>query len=80
MANLDDIYRLTRANRELIDAAGKGTCLYCKCTAKATRIDYLEDGTALCPVCGVDALLPVLSADLVRRLHLRLFGRLRQVP
>jgi hypothetical protein len=75
-ADLEAAHRRSIRNR----LAGRCGCFYCLATFMAERVtDWADDGeTALCPVCGIDAVLsstadPVSPAVLAQ-MHERWFG------
>jgi hypothetical protein len=48
----------TRNNRLRMAKAGFGLCLYCKEKVLLSNIIYNGSGTAICPVCHVECMLP----------------------
>ena len=64
---------------------GRCGCFHCLSTFMAERVTQWTDDedTALCPVCGVDAVLSsatdVITADALEQMHARWFG-VEQVP
>ncbi len=58
-------HKFSAANREYIDKSGKCGCFFClKIFDKSEVSDYLADSTALCPICGVDSVLPDSKIEL----------------
>ena len=81
-ADLDSIHRFSAHHRPLVETAARCGCFYCEAVFTPEEIkDWVdwpggeEDSspgqTALCPRCGIDAVLPdcppsiVLSSDLL---------------
>jgi hypothetical protein len=56
-------HRHCTANRKAIKASASCGCFYCRESFSASRVDdFIEDeDTALCPVCGIDSVLPDAS-------------------
>lgn len=84
MPNIDDAmleaaHRHSYRNRALISAGGVCGCFYCRRTFDASRVQqFVDDGqTALCPYCGVDAVLSAtvdpIDANFLRQMHRRFF-------
>ena len=59
-AQLKKLHAYSSHNRDFITTANKCYCFYCKAIVdRYKRNDYTDDGqTALCPKCGMGALLP----------------------
>jgi len=58
-------HKFSTANRGHISKSDKCACFFClKIFDKSEVSDYLEDNTALCPICGVDSVLPDSKAEL----------------
>lgn len=84
MTSEDDLtstHRGARNNKQSIESGGTCGCFYCLNTFQPSRIEkWIDNGvTALCPICGVDAVLSsnVSSVDpsFLRRMHDRWFGQ-----
>jgi hypothetical protein len=70
-------------NRKLLPAGTECGCFHCLSCFQSEEIQtWIDDGsTALCPVCGVDAVLPgILDADELRTLHDESFGKAKAQP
>jgi hypothetical protein len=75
MKHADTIHALTSGNKEMIEASGRGICLYCGMGHDADAFDFIEgEGTALCPACDVDAVIPEMTPTLVAALRRLYFG------
>ena len=76
VADLEELHRHSGRNRDRM--AGRCGCFHCLSTFVADCVtDWIDDGmTALCPVCGIDAVLPDIGGDLavLERMHERWFG------
>ena len=69
-ADLESIHRFSSKHRELLGASEFACCFYCKTRFSPAEIEDWIDGphaepggsaegtTALCPRCGIDAVLP----------------------
>lgn len=69
-ADLESIHRYCNQNRELLERSERAGCFYCEQLFSAAAITNWVDGpqvetgstddgvTALCPHCGIDAVLP----------------------
>ena len=69
-ADLESIHRFSSNHRELLARSDQAGCFYCKATFSPAEIEewiperdtisggLIEDRTALCPRCGIDAVLP----------------------
>ena len=58
-AKLEILHAKSSNNRELVKASEKCYCFYCKSSMNSSEItNYLADGTALCPHCGIDSVIP----------------------
>jgi len=84
-ANLADLHKKSRRNRSRLESAAVCACFYCFSEYSYDRIEEWIDGgrTALCPVCGVDAVLgfgaqPV-DRELLRKMHERWFETPRRL-
>lgn len=84
MANINDpmleaAHQHSFHNHALIRAGGSCGCFYCLRTFDASRVQrFVDDGqTALCPFCGIDAVLPVqvdpIDANFLRQMRRRFF-------
>ena len=68
-------------NRPFLTDQVRCGCFHCQQTYAAEEItDWADDGqTAICPRCGVDAVLSahtdLLTADFLARMHARWFGQ-----
>ena len=75
-SELGGLRRRSMRNRDTL--AGRGGCFHCLSTFVADCVtDWVDDGaTALCPVCGIDAVLPGIGADVavLEQMHERWFG------
>ena len=83
-AGLVAAQRRSMNNRDLI--AGRCGCFRCLSTYLADRIgDWVDDGrTAICPVCGVDAVLSAatdaITEDALDQMHRRWFQSVTTGP
>ena len=75
-AQMERLHAYCMGNRELIARANRCYCFYCKAEMdKSEIVDYLEqENTAICPKCGVDAILPdsvrePINKTLLTQLH-----------
>ena len=85
-ADLDSIHRFSDHHRELLARSERAGCFYCRRTFDPREITKWVDGaqresgetsdgvTALCPRCGIDAVLPSamqvpLTAELLAEMH-----------
>jgi hypothetical protein len=61
----EQLAKLNKNNREEIKLSGIASCYYCKSPIAASMIvEWIDnDKTALCPHCGIDAVLPDLLED-----------------
>jgi len=68
---LTELHKQTSYNKELLKEAQKGVCMYCKNVNDFDVIDeFIDDGqTALCPHCGIDAMMLVQDEDTLDALH-----------
>jgi DNA-directed RNA polymerase subunit RPC12/RpoP len=69
--HLNAMMQLTTNNKDLLRLAGTGVCCGCGTHVDADSITSWidENDTAVCPHCGVDALIPDCTATLVAALH-----------
>jgi len=82
-ADLEAIHRQSFKNRELLQQSERAGCFYCQTTFSASEVRnwvHEKDGgaTALCPRCGIDAVLPetgpnTLTNALLAEMHERWF-------
>ena len=72
-------------NRAIIERSVKAACYDCCCIFEAAKVqDYVdeEDDTALCPICGMDAVLgdasglPIEDTSYIRRICIKAFKTL----
>jgi NAD-dependent SIR2 family protein deacetylase len=72
--SLRRVYDNSRLNRRFMTAGAKCRCLHCLSTFAPDQIkDWIDDGeTALCPNCGIDAVLSTLSGPISEALLRRL--------
>ena len=85
-ADLESIHRFSDHHRELLARSERAGCFYCRRTFDPREITEWVDGpqresgetsdgvTALCPRCGIDAVLPSampvpLTAELLAEMH-----------
>ena len=85
-ADLESVHRYSSGHRELLERSDRAGCFYCRRLFDPVQITDWVDGrqvetgdvsdgvTALCPHCGIDAVLPsaapiVLGADLLAEMH-----------
>jgi len=72
--SLDRYHALTTNNRDFIFTAGGGVCVHCGHQDAAVTFDWIDNGhTAMCPSCGVDAVIPLPTPTLLARLRQRWF-------
>ena len=90
-ADLESIHRFSSQHRELLARSAQAGCFYCQTLFAPAEIadwvdgpaaisgDTTEGVTALCPRCGIDAVLPdatvALDAALLAELHAHWFAR-----
>jgi len=56
---IEKLHAYSSGNKYLIEKSNFCYCFYCKKEMKASEIEsYLKDGTALCPNCSIDAIIP----------------------
>ena len=60
---LEEVHKLSRNNRSLIEASTVAHCFYCRKSYESSKIETWVDNetTALCPLCGIDSVLPSVS-------------------
>jgi hypothetical protein len=92
--DLESVHRFCTNNRELLAHSDRAGCFYCQAIIEAHEIEDWVDGaqvetgeltdgvTALCPRCGIDAVLPSaapikLDAPLLSEMHRSWFERSR---
>ena len=66
-SQLKKMHAYSSHNKQLVDTADKCYCFYCKSCMKNSDIkQYADNGeTALCPQCGIDAIIPDSIEDAV---------------
>lgn len=91
-ADLESIHRFSSRNRELLARSEHAGCFYCQALFNPSEIKDWVDGrqvesgdseggvTALCPHCGIDAVLPsaasiTLSAVLLAEMRDHFFNK-----
>lgn len=67
-------------NREALSRGGRCGCFYCLAVFDASEVrEWVGRGTALCPRCGIDAVLSARAAPIdpafLRRMRARWFER-----
>ncbi|HVC21653.1 MAG TPA: hypothetical protein VNE16_16395 [Vicinamibacterales bacterium] len=79
--DLDASHRLSSRHRAAVEAAPVVGCFFCCRLYPPARIDRWCDGgaTAICPVCGIGAVVPAaiggpLTPGLLREMYVRWFG------
>ena len=83
-AALKTVHRQSMNNRSTL--TGRCGCFYCLSTFIAERVTDWADGgqTALCPVCGIDAVLSSvptpITGNLLRQMRDHWFGTLQPLP
>jgi hypothetical protein len=61
---LKSIHRLASRNRDLLSQSGECACFYCLTRLHIDEIvEWLDDGTAICPKCSVDSIVPSDKVD-----------------
>jgi hypothetical protein len=65
----DRIYSLMTHHRDMIELSGRAVCLECSSTMTLEEIqDWTDLGTTgICPHCGVDTLIPLISKETLER-------------
>lgn len=59
MTELEAMWKFCHHNKDNIKASYQVGCFYCLNVYPAAEVDeYVSDNTALCPKCGIDAVLP----------------------
>ena len=75
---IDDARNQSRKNETIISKSKQCGCYYCKTVFDSITIEEwtdedLEERTALCPNCGVDAVIPdsfpIINKDFLKALH-----------
>jgi hypothetical protein len=73
---LREAHKHCAANRDEITASSMCACFYCRRTYRAAEVtEFLDDGTALCPECPVDAVIgdasgfPVTQSAFLDAMH-----------
>lgn len=80
-AHMDAIHAFCRENKELVTRSKMCGCFYCCKTFKAS-VKYVIKGklddTAICPLCGIDSVLPdsvsAINKPLLKAMSDRYFG------
>jgi hypothetical protein len=89
-ADLESIHKFSFKNRPLLEKSNMAGCFYCRSTFPTSDIEDWVDGnqldtgdtqdglTALCPRCGIDAVLPdaepiKLTNDLLAEMNAHFF-------
>lgn len=78
-ADLRAAHKRCGRNRAILAEGGPCGCFYCLSVFEASEVrDWVWDGsTALCPRCGIDAVLPgsaaPIDAEFLRRMRTRWF-------
>jgi predicted nucleic acid-binding Zn-ribbon protein len=69
------LHDTTRDNKNTVNIADGAVCVACKSEVSASEIaEYVDQGkTAICPHCGVDALMPKQNESLINHLNGRWF-------
>jgi len=79
MADVDRIHALSYENEQAVLSSQKCGCFYCrKVFDRNSIIEWVDDcnaRTALCPHCGVDAVLPDSTVELSDELLIRMYER-----
>jgi hypothetical protein len=91
-ADLESIHRFSDNHREILTRSARAGCFYCRRTFDPREITRWIDGppvatgelsdgvTALCPYCGIDAVLPSampvpLTPELLAEMHFHWFSQ-----
>jgi hypothetical protein len=80
-ADLEQLHKKSQRNRAQLAQAAVCGCFYCLSEYPFEQITKWTDNgqTAICPVCGIDAVIDFSSAtanqELLRSMHERWFGR-----
>ena len=91
-ADLESIHKFCSRNRHLLARSSRAGCFYCQAMfdpsvimdwvdGRQAETGRLDDGvTALCPLCGIDAVLPgaapiILDGALLAEMHHHFFDR-----
>jgi hypothetical protein len=83
--SLNKLHRKSRRNRPTLAKSTICGCFYCLNEYPFDRIsEWIENGeTAICPCCGVDAVIgfdaPVADRELLHKMHERWFERSKQL-
>lgn len=79
MADVDRIHTLSFENEQAVLSSKRCGCFYClKFFDSSSIIEWVDDcnsRTAVCPFCGVDAVLPDSTVDLSAELLTRMSER-----
>jgi hypothetical protein len=72
MKDIDALYAQNSNHREALAAADEASCYYCVATFPCKGDDFPDEWTdngqtALCPVCGIDAVIPGRHPHIVLR-------------
>ena len=75
MTALEKLQQCMKNNYELLRSAGKAECVHCshKFNVKE-RLETTDESTVICPNCGVDSVLPILTPKLMKKLNKDLFS------
>ena len=75
--DIEQACNLSRRNRESVAAVNECGCYFCLRVFQATDVVEwadIDEMTALCPICGVDSVLPgVTDVDVLASAHERWF-------
>lgn len=76
---LEELHKLSVNHKEALNEAGEIGCYYCCNFFKADAVtEWCDDGeTALCPNCGIDAVLPKksdLTLDILKAMYVYWFS------
>ena len=71
MKTITHIHDLSMRNRDLIKLAGEAVCFSCQeYSAFSEIVEYTDQNeTAICPACGIDAMIPTITPNLVQELY-----------
>jgi hypothetical protein len=60
---LDRLHKLSRDNKRMLKSVDEGVCYFCGLTCKYedVKVWVRNETTALCPHCGIDAVIPVYA-------------------
>lgn len=73
---MNRLHGLSRSNRKMLEVSGHAGCFSCVKSYPADQIKDWTDGnqTALCPCCGIDAVIPIVNMPVLEALKAEYFA------